>query len=398
MDYYQAKSAKELEIFEQFKRQVLQIKPRTKRNFQNAFTRRSFFLLSFVSMAMFLISLGFFLFCLLSFEFNKPIVILAIGSLSLLGVLSIAIFICYFVGRTMRTIWMRVLSNVLYYAIIFVATLLIIMDNIISTHDPSITGSTISTIASFYFVLFAFLPLAHTGDMGVLLFFVMATAFIPDFAKGNDIYNLTLSVILRLFVIGAYISHYFIQKNLFNRTEQIRELNDNLIFTAYKDQLTSALNRLALDTYWKYIQDNNEISSVGVVLFDIDNFKSFNDTYSHLLGDKVLQTVCKVVTDAVNEENLYFFRYGGEEFIVIIENPTDEEIIALGEKIRNTVYDANFERNDDASYNRITVTVGCSFLKKIEMIHGDFVSKADKALYQGKSGSKNCVVYKGKIY
>ena len=125
MDYYQAKSAKELEIFEQFKRQVLQIKPRTKRNFQNAFTRRSFFLLSFVSMAMFLISLGFFLFCLLSFEFNKPIVILAIGSLSLLGVLSIAIFICYFVGRTMRTIWMRVLSNVLYYAIIFVATLLI---------------------------------------------------------------------------------------------------------------------------------------------------------------------------------------------------------------------------------------------------------------------------------
>ena len=398
MDHYQAKSAKELEVFEQYKRQVLGIKPRTKRTFQNSFTRRSFFLLGFVAIAMFLISLGFVLYCLLTFEYSKLVVNLAIVSLSILGILSVTIFLSYFLGKTMRTVWMRVLANAFYYAIIFMATVLMIMDNITSLSDPSVTGSTIGTIASFYFILFAFLPLAHSADMILLLIMVMGTVFIPNIVKGNEMYNVYLAIVVRTIVIGAYIGHYYIQKRLFKRQEEVRELNDNLIFTAYKDQLTSALNRLALDTYWHYIQDNQEINSAGVILFDIDNFKSFNDTYSHLLGDKVLQTVSKVVSDTVNEDNLYFFRYGGEEFVVIVENPTDEEIISLGEKVRNSVYDANFERSDDNMFDRITVTVGCAYLKKIEMIHGDFVSKADKALYQGKSGTKNCVVYKGKVY
>lgn len=398
MNLYEPKSEQEKNIFARFKKEVLKIRPVHHRGFNNYFIRRNFLYMGYIVMVLFIVNLGETIHLLVSDDiqyFNKLFLII---TSAIFCTFCVAIAICQVKARQIRTWVLRLISNIFYFALITESTILLVAANIIAEKNGISSDYVGFSIATFYLATLVFMPLPHKGDMFFMFGLIALSFVVPLFVQGHTSYNIIYNAFIRIFVIGAYLSFIQLQKSSYKKSEELNATNDSLILTANKDPLVFALNRFALDEYWKSMLDNDAIEKIGVIIFDIDNFKSFNDNYSHLMGDKVLQSICKIVTDYLISKGLYFFRYGGEEFVIILENCTDEELLKTGVDIKNTVYEANLSRMDNPNYDRVTITVGCAILTKLEMVHGDFISKADKALYTGKNGTKNCVVFKDKFY
>ncbi|MCM8812317.1 MAG: diguanylate cyclase [Candidatus Omnitrophica bacterium] len=126
---------------------------------------------------------------------------------------------------------------------------------------------------------------------------------------------------------------------------------------------------------------------LALIMFDIDFFKEFNDTYGHPLGDLVLQQIAKTIRKAVRKVDIPC-RYGGEEFAVILPETRIGEAVTVAEKIRQSIDELKFETGTQRHYKKMTVSGGVAEFKK-SMSKEDFVTAADKALYQAKSGGKN---------
>jgi len=129
---------------------------------------------------------------------------------------------------------------------------------------------------------------------------------------------------------------------------------------------------------------------LSLLLIDVDNFKLFNDTYGHMEGDKALVSLGEVIRKCIrNTDSAY--RYGGEEFTVILLEAGAQEAVVVGERIRKKFEMETFSpRAGDRVH--ITVSIGASKYNKDEKI-SNFVKIADKNMYLAKNQGKNRVVF-----
>jgi diguanylate cyclase (GGDEF)-like protein len=125
-----------------------------------------------------------------------------------------------------------------------------------------------------------------------------------------------------------------------------------------------------------------------VLLIDIDDFKNINDTYGHIIGDQVLKHLAASVKTHVRKTD-FAFRYGGEEFLVLLLNTDIENSVRIAEQIRQKVESTNFALKSGTFL--ITITIGAAQYKEGESIDV-MLERADKNLYRGKSFGKNQVV------
>jgi len=134
---------------------------------------------------------------------------------------------------------------------------------------------------------------------------------------------------------------------------------------------------------------------LAVILTDIDNFKSINDTYGHPAGDLILKKTAHIVQSVIRlkrpaKEMDLVARYGGEEFIVMLRGaPLELAVTRVGERIRVAIEKARFEW--DGKIISVTVSVGVSALRPDEKVPDFMVRRADEALYQAKRTGKNKV-------
>lgn len=132
---------------------------------------------------------------------------------------------------------------------------------------------------------------------------------------------------------------------------------------------------------------------LGVLMFDIDFFKKFNDTWGHACGDYVLKTVAKIIKSNTREHDIAS-RYGGEEFTVMLPNTSKEDAMAVAERIRKQIEDYNF--NYENKEMKVTISIGCSvFDSEVNPVTSgkDLVEQADKALYVSKRNGRNQVTF-----
>jgi diguanylate cyclase len=135
---------------------------------------------------------------------------------------------------------------------------------------------------------------------------------------------------------------------------------------------------------------NRSRSRVGLLIYDIDDFKRVNDTYGHLSGDQVLQGVASISREICRQEDV-ICRIGGEEFAVILPGATLEDSVALGERIRHGIADVEFP-----VVGRITVSVGVAEGPLHASSPRELMACADLALLMAKAAGKDCViVYSG---
>jgi len=126
---------------------------------------------------------------------------------------------------------------------------------------------------------------------------------------------------------------------------------------------------------------------LGVLLFDIDHFKVINDTYGHIVGDKILSNLSKAVKTILREGDV-FYRYGGEEFIVILPGASIKDVKKYAEQIRHVAMDMITEHQQQAL--NITVSVGgTSYPENVVIKAEDLLVIADQKMYEAKENGRN---------
>lgn len=133
--------------------------------------------------------------------------------------------------------------------------------------------------------------------------------------------------------------------------------------------------------------------NLAVLMFDIDFFKKFNDTYGHECGDFVLISVADLIKKTLREDDVAS-RYGGEEFTVLLGNQGKNEALIVAERIRKSIDEHDFVYED--KHLHVTISVGVAVFDPVNNIvksPNEFVEQADKALYLSKNSGRNKVTY-----
>ncbi len=171
--------------------------------------------------------------------------------------------------------------------------------------------------------------------------------------------------------------------------ENVRKELDEYKRIANTDSLTQLSNRRAFDDKLSAIYNSTLSRNVtALILADIDHFKKINDTYGHPVGDKILASLGSLIRTSVRKDILVA-RTGGEEFAMIVEGNTEEEAMALAERIRTALEHTPFKNSKTGvNYGPITISLGLCMASWAEG-PGELYSKADIALYCAKNGGRN---------
>lgn len=163
----------------------------------------------------------------------------------------------------------------------------------------------------------------------------------------------------------------------------------------YTDNLTKAYNRhkfyeIIPRIFYEYKRYGYTFS---LILIDIDNFKNINDNFGHNVGDSILIKLVENLSTALRASD-YLFRWGGEEFLVLLPHCSLDNAVKVAEKLRKMVENMDFQ-TDHASH--LTISLGVSSVNENDDIK-ILINQADKAMYQSKSKGKNCVTaYHGEV-
>ncbi len=160
---------------------------------------------------------------------------------------------------------------------------------------------------------------------------------------------------------------------------------------AYTDPLTQTNNRTAFDnSLSREIQLANRNSRpLSIIFFDIDHFKNINDTYGHECGDIALSTAANCIKEALRDSDIVF-RYGGEEFVILLSDTNLNGAKVIAERIRQQI------ENHRLAYNmeilKLTASLGISSLRGNDS-KDSLIKRADNAMYRAKDNGRNQVQF-----
>ncbi len=160
--------------------------------------------------------------------------------------------------------------------------------------------------------------------------------------------------------------------------EKIDEIEDKSL----KDELTGAYNRKKIDKIIDDLKDKN----ICLIMLDIDNFKKINDTYGHLKGDEVLKSLSTNIQNNLRENDI-FMRWGGEEFIVLIQDLEIKKAKEVAEKLREVINSIEIE---EVGHFSCSFGVACGLVES-EFDFDKILKQSDDALYLAKNNGKNRV-------
>lgn len=263
------------------------------------------------------------------------------------------------------------------------------------------TGEGISPSVAVIFMMLMICQ-AYTIDFAVeeSIFFAM---FLFTTIDASTNYHIA-SVHYYYLILGLYpFFKYFVKSFIFYAEVQSycqKMLNDRLYNNAFYDELTKCKNRFALREYldinikrWR-----KEPINLLIIIFDIDDFKHYNDNFSHSAGDFCLKNVADAIRTEFNSPNLDFFRYGGEEFLLFFELDNIRESFEIIEKVRTAVSDLKIATPKGSRNEIITISVGGRVLRTTPNF--DFNNEmryADNNLYKAKNAGKNISCLNGKF-
>lgn len=233
---------------------------------------------------------------------------------------------------------------------------------------------------------------------------------IEDFlleSKNIKIENEDIGIICMMFksenISAGLLSIYYETKNLENEDRTaLNDLTEILMLSlksakfyemSMKDSLTGVYNRGIMNFYLKKMMEENkryEEESFSIIMADIDEFKKVNDAYGHITGDYILKRVVSDIAKYIREIDT-IFRYGGDEFVVIMPKIDKKGAYIVAERIRKQIEESSLKL--DKLFNKditITISIGTAQFKKgIHKTIQDIIFEAEEKMYSAKRDGKN---------
>ncbi len=205
------------------------------------------------------------------------------------------------------------------------------------------------------------------------------------------------AAVLYSVVLGAYLhfsSHSVLSVSrqpigdIFNALT-FRERYEDLLSKSGRDMLTGVLDRSRFEFEAPRLIRNAMASGSGVsvIMIDADHFKNVNDRFGHLEGDRVLKAIAAAIQSGLRQSD-YFFRYGGEEFVVLCDGLDHASALSRADDLRKRV----LTEVTTSDQSVVTVSIGIASTPIDGATTRDLLSKADARLYEAKRNGRNCVV------
>lgn len=179
-----------------------------------------------------------------------------------------------------------------------------------------------------------------------------------------------------------------LSEQLDRSTQETRQLSEQLEKAEHQaklDPLTGMLNRRGLEE-----RARSSLAGAVMLLADIDHFKVLNDTYGHLLGDKVLRSVAEVIRESIKGRDIAA-RIGGEEFAILLPDTTLDGATILAKRICAATASRSIRRHGkDQAVDRVTLSIGVAAGTASDSLE-TLLDRADKAMYAGKRAGRNRV-------
>ena len=193
-----------------------------------------------------------------------------------------------------------------------------------------------------------------------------------------------------------------LRRELKDKEEEIRALkkrtNDDLLTglfnrRSFKERAEKMIREIRFSDKFPE-KRREEIKRISLLFIDIDDFKKINDTYGHSMGDEVLKIVGKTISRSVRSEDIAG-RWGGEEFLVVLANASEEEAKRKSEKLGKLIEEIQIKGGGETI--KVTVSIGVAALGKNEPLE-KLVERADKAMYKSKELGKNRVTVASEVF
>jgi diguanylate cyclase (GGDEF)-like protein len=257
---------------------------------------------------------------------------------------------------------------------------------------------------SIAFLLAIYLSVIHSPDMRatVLLgtFCIMPLGFIDRPARMNlfvafwlivhtilafylkPLYALDDTVNCLIFaILGCYIGNIMVGVRL-----EGYEAQRLLTIEKETDVLTGLFNRRKLFETLAVLETTRAEKPSGILMIDIDYFKEYNDTYGHAAGDKSLNHLGQVFSKFSRDYRLYFYRYGGEEFVGMAYGCDEKELLSIAESLRTAV------ESTDMDGHQTTISIGVAYCGAEQVRNYEkIIDRADQAVYTAKHAGRNKV-------
>lgn len=209
--------------------------------------------------------------------------------------------------------------------------------------------------------------------------------------KGNIYIWPSAVIIVLLLILASAISIMIIRLREGREKILMKAQEENAMLSKQNrvDGLTNLQNHTSFYTVLenKLLKARHDKRGFAIAILDIDDFKNVNDTYGHATGDEILKRVASVIVTAIGNMGVPF-RYGGDEFAIIFNNPNPEVNVNALETLRRSI--ANIE-SFFTDGTRVTISVGYYNVQEASMSAEEIFFKADQALYMAKYNGKNQV-------
>lgn len=247
-----------------------------------------------------------------------------------------------------------------------------------------------------YLIIMTTFPLIDIKRSLLIITPFLAVSELLGIIFGASTFVLVLAVVFSLaylmissLVYSLYCCLYISERNLGIANERCRQINE-------KDVLTDALNKKGLIKRLMDIINRGMDRNIAAIFFDIDDFRRYNHIYTDTESDECLYKICNCVRIIAKSKTDIISRYGGDKFVIIVQNIKEYDLIYFAEQIRKSVETMAlpFEKE-----RKVTITVGVS-----EIIEEDFkdysalIRDAENSLMLAKDGGKNCVGYMGNVF
>ena len=228
----------------------------------------------------------------------------------------------------------------------------------------------------------------------LFIFVILVFSFWTPFGRGMLQFDYSREILERfpflyLANLGLVYTYEIIRgatNDELNRTkEYYRQLMN-------KDELTQLANRKLFNTKFQTLIDNPLKTESSMMIIDIDDFKKINDTHGHLSGDKILKELADILTNTI-PSSTFLCRWGGEEFVILMEFFNQNEAKLLAETIKHRIKTAEFFTVNNEEI-QVTVSIGVTSFISGEVDSGKNVFiNADKALYTAKKNGKDAIAF-----